>query len=687
VSNYWYKISQRGDQNSGDAHNNDADGETTESEADSPDTDIRIDPKPPVTTPLNDTAEMVAAALVADATGYDRRSRFFEGKSDRNGDGLDGFVADVTTIAQSQCKRWDSYADIETLICHLPINHLTFAAHDGSAPYAGPYPMALLVRAFIIEEINGWDETALHDHLRAHPSLRQSLGFESLPNQSTFWRAWNERFSAELRDAVQECGDAIVMTARGCEVPLPHRISTDGADGAEADTPPKHQLVAEKTDEVWQQAKPFVTDAFALDRGPNWEIHENAFWEQHAYMGMREDMYARSGPASFSLDTTRERIPTGSTHRYQIGKLSVAEIRKMLRNTTRMLIARARQNGELDRPVFTAIDVTKGFLFTGGVEDQEDDILGYKDGGQYYQWAVLKIVGMDVPLVLDTIPRVRGQSKDEIVEKLLTHATEMVDIDLVMRDREFDSDPVKDTCEEYGIHFLNPTRIFANSDEADTIAWMYRNGKRFHVTEEESDDGAPTRKQVYLPKQSNSDVEDEGSLSEAWKEMCGEWEFEDVEGEPSEGMSFSRLLADIQREEDIEDRKQKAQEGKVDTAETVVFETNHPYVTAGDADDQQMNGKAFVHMIERLIRWYRYRWGIENGFKKQKHFMVRTTSTERGYRFFNFAFACVLYNVWRLVDLLVKIAIDGENRTYAPRVDANQFLTVAKQYHGLDPPD
>jgi putative transposase len=41
--------------------------------------------------------------------------------------------------------------------------------------------------------------------------------------------------------------------------------------------------------------------------------------------------------------------------------------------------------------------------------------------------------------------------------------------------------------------------------------------------------------------------------------------------------------------------------------------------------------------------------------------MVRTTSTERDYRFFNFAFACVLYNVWRLVDPLVKLAIDGEN--------------------------
>jgi putative transposase len=380
-------------------------------ESDSADTDPRIDAKSPATTPLNDTAEMVAAALVADAAGHHGRSRFFEDESDGSGDTLDGFVADVTTIAQSQCERWEGYADIEMLICHLPIDHLTFVAHDPLAPYAGPYPMPLLVRACLLKEINGWDETALYDHLRAHPSLRQSLGFETLPNQSTFWRAWNERFSEELRNGVQECADAIVVAARACEVPLPDRIGTDGADESEADSLPKHQLVAEKTDEVWQQAKPFVTDAFALDRAPNWEIHENAFFEQHAYMGMREDMYARSGPASFSLDTTRERIPTGSTHRYQIGKLSVAEIREMLRDTTRMLITRARQNGELDGPVFAAIDVTKGFPFTGDVDEYEDDILGYKDGTDYYQWAVLKIVGRDVPLVLDAIPRVRGQSK------------------------------------------------------------------------------------------------------------------------------------------------------------------------------------------------------------------------------------------------------------------------------------
>jgi putative transposase len=48
-------------------------------------------------------------------------------------------------------------------------------------------------------------------------------------------------------------------------------------------------------------------------------------------------------------------------------------------------------------------------------------------------------------------------------------------------------------------------------------------------------------------------------------------------------MSFLRLLTDIQCEEAVEERKQKAQDGEVDTAETAVFETNHPHVTARDA--------------------------------------------------------------------------------------------------------
>lgn len=569
--------------------------------------------------------------------------------------------------------------------------------------------LAPWLKAHILREAMGWKETRLARYFEENPLMATEYGFfkrtdfggirPTPPNQPRLWELWHESFPDTTKDYCRLVAKELVSLARDNGIPAPDAVFQPEETDATSERS-EIRLIAEKTEEVWRQAKPFVTDCFSLKRGQNWQIHENAFWEQHTYMGMREDMYARGGHRSFIHDTSRtyDETPTGSTHRYQLGKLSVEEIRSMLRNTTRMLIARARHNSELVGKLWAAIDVTKGFEFTGDLDGYEDEILGYSDGKPYYQWAVIKLVGFDIPLVLDAIPRVRGQSKDEIVDELLTHATDMVDdLDLVMMDREFDSAGVKDTCETHGVHYLNPTRIFNGSDEAATIDWMLRNDEYFHVTEEDTPDGVPSRKQIYLPKRTGSDEDvseeneaetEEEEVSDVRQEMLDEWGFENDDLDEGTESPFARLLADIRREEETRKLRATTKDEKArEDPGIVVFETNHPYVTAQDADGQQMDGKAFIHMVERMVRRYRHRWGIENGFKKLKHFMVRTTSKERNYRFFNFAFACVLYNVWRLVDLLVKLAIEGENSAYKPRVDANQFLTVAKKYYGLDPPD
>jgi putative transposase len=239
----------------------------SELDTDSPDTDARIETQLSTADKSNDLTKTVTPVLAENVTDQHGQSRFFNDASAKKDNALDGFVADVTTIAQSQCEHATNYNDIETLVCRLPIGHCTFAAHDSLAPYSGPYPMALLARAFIIEKINGWDETALHDYLRTNPSLRRNLGFETLPDQSTFWRAWNHRFSEDLRDAIRECADGIVTAARACDVSLPERVTIGEEIDPESDDCPERQLLAQKTDEVWQQAKPFVCDAFAPRTG------------------------------------------------------------------------------------------------------------------------------------------------------------------------------------------------------------------------------------------------------------------------------------------------------------------------------------------------------------------------------------------------------------------------------------
>ncbi|WP_321112594.1 transposase [Halorussus salinisoli] len=340
-----------------------------------------------------------------------------------------------------------------------------------------------------------------------------------------------------------------------------------------------------------------------------------------------------------------------------------------------------------------AIDITKGNPWTGKIERDEDDnitenwILGYKDGEVYYQWATIQIVGYDIPLVLDAIPVKRGMKRADIVDSLLENALDLVDdIELVMMDREFDSKGVKDACDKHGVSYLNGAR--KHESEKATCTRLRRAGKTVHIEEETVADG-PTRKRMYLPtstdddpetgdtEQSEKSVEERPNIREEMRDELAELGIELDEDEAQHG--FSALTKELREEE-----ANKPTVGSKENAQAyVLFETNHPSVTLNDADSEIER----IHMVERMVRRYRHRWGIENGYKQIKTFRVRTTNKRHTYRFFNFVFACVLYNVWRLVDLLVKLAIEGENATYAPRVDANQFLTVAKKYYGLDPPD
>jgi IS4 transposase len=79
---------------------------------------------------------------------------------------------------------------------------------------------------------------------------------------------------------------------------------------------------------------------------------------------------------------------------------------------------------------------------------------------------------------------------------------------------------------------------------------------------------------------------------------------------------------------------------------------------------------------------YGYRWEIESGYKSIKRFMAATTSKHFGLRFFYFAFACLLYSIWRAVDLLVQVELTGEYE-HAPMVTADNTLTLLKKETGI----
>ncbi len=88
--------------------------------------------------------------------------------------------------------------------------------------------------------------------------------------------------------------------------------------------------------------------------------------------------------------------------------------------------------------------------------------------------------------------------------------------------------------------------------------------------------------------------------------------------------------------------------------------------------------KAARGRTRRLVRRYARRWGIENSYKPIKDFLAWTTSRNTAVRVFYFGFAVVLYNMWLVVDLLVQISLNVDQRL-KPRVPARTFLNIIRK--------
>jgi len=225
-------------------------------------------------------------------------------------------------------------------------------------------------------------------------------------------------------------------------------------------------------------------------------------------------------------------------------------------------------------------------------------------------------------------------------------------------------------------------------------------------TDRDPDADMPKRKQLFVPAMNADRTGDELSDDEAADQDDNEnneqteaerrheirenvveeiSDATDQDDEAIRGM-FSEFLDEYRQQEEQRETRGNNTDAKL----YKVFETNHPAIThPDDADDDlgEMSETNKAHMIASIVRKYSHRWTIENGYKKVKKFRVRTTSMDHEYRYFNFLYACTLYNVWRLVDLLVKLELMAKTEFhYKPIITADVFLSVADEWMDLDPP-
>lgn len=143
--------------------------------------------------------------------------------------------------------------------------------------------MEQLFRVFLLEELHGWThETALVEYLQQFPEICERLGLETIPDQSTLWRTWNQRFMADLRETIQTAARMIFLKAVDAGVTVPREPD---CAFQERDEEPSldDQTILDRSEEITTSVSRDIYPAFSLDRGESCEIHENAFWDLQTY--------------------------------------------------------------------------------------------------------------------------------------------------------------------------------------------------------------------------------------------------------------------------------------------------------------------------------------------------------------------------------------------------------------------
>ena len=200
---------------------------------------------------------------------------------------------------------------------------------------------------FLLKELHGWEyESPLVEYLDQHPLLCDRLDFETVPDQSTLWRTWHQRFTSELRETIATAGRTVLIQATRADVSVPREPPERLSLREQSDkTVPTQQTILSRAAEITDQVSQIAHPAFSLDRGEGCEIYQNAFWELQTHLGLHENLAANEGARSFLYESTRDRIPLGHNHRAYLRNFSINEIREMYREAIGRIINRL---GETD---------------------------------------------------------------------------------------------------------------------------------------------------------------------------------------------------------------------------------------------------------------------------------------------------------------------------------------------------
>lgn len=537
----------------------------------------------------------------------------------------------------------------------------SYKRRDGYPDYHDSAPFRPMFLAYLWSTTEKISLSAIPNELEDKPELATAMGFdvENLPSQSTCkpCRLVNRRFE-DLQSLVESAAEEIRNLAAERGSPIGFDLSvTDGEDEKEQSLTKRQEqrLLRKKGKEVLDELKSVAIPSITLPRSPEsvYEDDELLVLEAIAAIGGKaandagSDLGDMKNPDPNIDDPFYDDGPSGETLLEAIKMMSVGDIADVLNFALRKIYTRAKptlqrlENEDGTRfctNARVALDTT--YVAYRGDRDELVWVQGAPDDKEYdwcHKFGTAAIVGENVHFIIGVTPLGSLDYADteayaddgkshymgDITRRLLNIANEYVDIRRVYADRGFYAADTLYVLKNRQLKYVIPAK---KDDRIRPLCNDFDNLKRGY----NDDNDTP----LYV----------------------------------QQGYAIRGRV------------KHQVSNTRIETNLVILPPDESDPVHSGDSPQPFATNLKVGDEIALDRRWsrkeieqYSDRGAIENSYSSVKECAANTTSKEFEIRWFHFAFGCLVYNMWLLLDFLTQARIGVIETRTKPRITLSRF--------------
>jgi hypothetical protein len=573
-------------------------------------------------------------------------------------------VSDGTNQVQSSLEEQvddiiTEETDWVTLAEQLDVGSYQYG--DSHPDWTSGTPFRPMFLAYLLSEVEDEALGTLRTRLEDDAELAAALGFDpdDLPSEATFRPCRvTDRFET-LQRTVEDAAETIrdVSARRGAPIGFRLDTTSEDDDGGEPSKRTMQRLLRQTSCDVLEELKRVAIPSISLPRSDDAVYDDDellvleafAAIEQLAANNAGEKLGDEKNPNPNLDDPFYEDGPSGETLLEAIKEMDVEQITTVLNYALRKAYTRAKpyiqelENDDGHRfgvRAKVALDIT--YVAYYGDREEMKWVQGTPDDKGYdwcHKFATVVIVGENTHYVVGVCPLGSSEWADtdayagkdrsyyigDVARRLLSIADDYVNIRTVYADREFHAVDVLYTLERKNLKYVIP----AAQDQHRISTLCDEFSKRKSGYNDEGDTPLYVKSDHAMYGRAKGDTSNTRVTTNV------------VVLPPDEG-------DDVHKEG-----------------------SPQPFVTNYDVSDNLAYKRRYA---TQLIEAYSDRAAIENAYSSIKQAAAWTTSKEFEVRWFHFAFGCLVYNMWLLVDFLVQERISVIETLNEPRITLAQFL-------------